>query len=168
MARCLGGRMDCGSRSPRAIPPRSAARRLASKSPCSSTAVRRAEDEPAPVPAQRAMKPVPLFVGLNFQGNHAIHTDPAIALSTSWMRDDKKGGVVEHRATEQTRGAESSRWPVEMILARGYGVATAYYGDIDPDFDDGFQNGVHRCSTSRASRRGRAMPGARSVRGPGA
>ena len=33
-----------------------------------------------------AAKPVPAFVGLNFQGNHAIHKDPGIKLSTSWMR----------------------------------------------------------------------------------
>ncbi|HEU0142004.1 MAG TPA: acetylxylan esterase [Bryobacteraceae bacterium] len=91
---------------------------------------------------KNAAKPVPLFIGLNFQGNHAIHPDAGITLSTAWMRPNPKTGVVNHRATEQSRGAAQSRWPVDKILARGYGLATIYYGDLDPDFDDGFQNGV--------------------------
>jgi len=80
--------------------------------------------------------PVPAFVGLNFRGNHSIHSDPAITLSTAWMRGGKP-------ATEKSRGAASARWPVEKILARGYALATIYCGDIDPDYHDGFKNGVH-------------------------
>jgi hypothetical protein len=89
-----------------------------------------------------AAKPVPAFLGLNFRGNHAIHSDPGIKLSTSWMRPDGSR-VIDHQAQESSRGSSSSRWAVEKILARGYALATIYYGDIDPDFDDGFQNGVH-------------------------
>lgn len=90
-----------------------------------------------------ASKPVPVFVGLNFKGNHTVHSDPAIRLSQRWMRNDEKNGIADHRASEESRGVASSRWPIEKILQRGYAVATVYYGDIDPDFDDGFQNGVH-------------------------
>ena len=87
--------------------------------------------------------PVPVFVGLNFYGNHTIHRDPAIKLSNSWMRNNKEYGVVENRASEAARGTAARRWAVDRILARGYALATIYYGDIDPDYDDEFQNGVH-------------------------
>lgn len=78
-----------------------------------------------------ARKSVPLFVGLNFNGNHTIHPCEEISISDSWVRKKSE------------RGSSSSRWPVEKILEKGYGVATIYCGDIDPDFDDGFENGIH-------------------------
>ena len=87
--------------------------------------------------------PVPAFVGLNFSGNHSIHADPGIALASGWMRPSEGRGVVNNRATEASRGTSSSRWPVETILGRGYALATVYCGNLDPDFDDGFDNGVH-------------------------
>jgi hypothetical protein len=93
------------------------------------------------VPA-KATAPVPAFAILNFQGNQAITTDPAVALATSWLPNDDPG-IVDHRATEKARGTETTRFPVDLIVSRGYALVTAYYGDFDPDFDDGFQNGVH-------------------------
>ena len=71
------------------------------------------------LPKQMSPQPVPAFVGLNFGGNQAVHADPGIRLSRSWMRDGA-AGVANHRATEATRGSEASRWQVEMVLARGY------------------------------------------------
>lgn len=79
---------------------------------------------------------VPAFLGLNFGGNHTVQPDPEIRVTKSWVREN------DHIATEAGRGTGASRWPVDMILKRGYAVVTAYYGDIDPDFDDGFKNGV--------------------------
>lgn len=90
-----------------------------------------------------ATKPVPTFLGLNFYGNHSVHPDPGITLSRQWMRSNRSQGVVDHRATEASRGRSAGRWPIEKILGRGFGLATIYCGDLDPDFDDGFKNGVH-------------------------
>ena len=86
--------------------------------------------------------PVPIFVILNFDGNQTIHPDPAIKLSRSWMRPGS-AGVANNLATEDSRGRDYSSYPVEKILKRGCGLATIYYGDIDPDFPDDFKNGVH-------------------------
>lgn len=93
----------------------------------------------------KANGPVPLFLGLNFYGNHSIHADPGITLSDRWMMAEEEYGIVDHRATAASRGVRAYRWPVEQILARGYGLATIYCGDLDPDKNDpvDFQDGVH-------------------------
>ncbi|MFT2010018.1 acetylxylan esterase [Pontibacter sp. 13R65] len=84
---------------------------------------------------------VPIFLGLNFQGNHAVHTDPAIKLSPNWVWGGG-AGVVNDVSTEKSRGATASRWPIEMILERGYGVATVFANDIAPDKKDNVKDAV--------------------------
>lgn len=87
--------------------------------------------------------PVPAFLGLNFQGNHTVTNDPLVRISPSWVRDRRDGTTRGNAPLEAGRNVAGDRWPLSMINDRGYAVATLYYGDIDPDFDDGFQNGVH-------------------------
>jgi hypothetical protein len=89
-----------------------------------------------------ARKPVPVFLGLNFTGNHSVNADPGIRLGEIWQRDRAAKKEGKQRATDATRGAAASRWQVEKILERGYGLATVYYGDIEPDFDGGMPYGV--------------------------
>jgi hypothetical protein len=47
-----------------------------------------------------------------------------------------------------TRGIDNRRWPVEMIIKRGYAVATAYYGDIEPAYPGGWRYGVRPASAA--------------------
>ncbi len=94
-----------------------------------------------------------IFVLLNFQGNHTICDDPAIRITDSWMRAGREG-VKDNRATQEARGAAAKRFPLNAILDRGFGLATVYYGDIDPDFHDEWKNGVHAEFDPPAGREG--------------
>ena len=87
-------------------------------------------------------RPVPAFLGLNFGGNLAVHSDPSIRLSNRWMSEGRLGCVTNHHATEACRGKEASEWQVEKILKRGYALATGYYGDLEPDFAEGWKLGI--------------------------
>jgi hypothetical protein len=80
-----------------------------------------------------ATKPVPLLLNLSFSANSSIGDDPGVKPGEVWNRDKKRvpatpGGI--------------GRLNVTPLLANGFGVATFYYGDVDPDFPGGIPNGV--------------------------
>jgi len=81
-----------------------------------------------------ARKPVPLLLNLSFTANSNTVDDPGIKPGEVWGRDKKKVPAAQ--------GRSFGRINVAPLLAQGIGVATVYYGDIDPDFDGGVPNGV--------------------------
>lgn len=118
------------------------------------------KDESAPrmhvllyLPA-KVHKRVPAFIGLNFFGNETVDADPGIDLPEVWVKDavaDAKlsyGGELQghhkERAPESARGLQAHLWQVEKILQHGFGLATAYCGDIEPDFDGGMKYGIRQ------------------------
>jgi hypothetical protein len=107
------------------------------------------------VPA-RAKRPAPVFVALNFGGNQTVDADPGIDLNSIWAPDalSPQGGdpgapKYHDHATEESRGSEAHMWQVEKIVGRGYALATAYYGDIEPDFVGGLEHGVRQLFFAR-------------------
>lgn len=85
---------------------------------------------------------VPVFLGLNFNGNHAVTADPGVLLPTLWRGERETRLYTPRPATEASRGGEATRWQLDMILARGYGLATIYYGSVEPDFSAGYEHGI--------------------------
>lgn len=89
-------------------------------------------------------RPGPVFLGLNFRGNHATTREPDVALCVNWL-DDGGGvgrGPPDRRADEASRGGEAGRWPWELVLARGCAVATCHHGDLFDDRPDGWEASI--------------------------
>jgi hypothetical protein len=74
----------------------------------------------------------PCFLGLNFAGNHTLVDDQRVRLPEAWLPPGYPG-VVKSRATEAGRNGRAHRWPIEKIIQRGYGLASVFCGDIQPD-----------------------------------
>lgn len=70
---------------------------------------------------------IPLFLSYNFMGNQSIDTDTDIIISPGLLK------VKEEDDKTLAPGYQKSRWPLEMIIDAGYGVATMCYHDIYPD-----------------------------------
>ena len=77
--------------------------------------------------------PAPVFLGVNFNGNHALLADPAIRLPESWVPASKSNPAADHKASEADRGKEAGMWAIEQTIDRGYAFAGFYNGDIVPD-----------------------------------
>jgi hypothetical protein len=104
-----------------------------------------------------APKPVPVFLGMGFYGNASLEDDPSIPLSPTWMRPNKNARVDEnHRATDDYRGISAHRWPLAMVLKRGYGVSALYCGDVEPDHIDGWRQGIRGYALKLSGRTERA------------
>src|SRR6185312_1370340 len=81
--------------------------------------------------------PVPVFLGLNFNGNATIIKDPSVFLSGRFMFPEYRT-----RNTDASRGTKSSRWPVKEILSGGIGIVTACYSDFEEDRPEGWKTGI--------------------------
>ncbi len=91
------------------------------------------------VPNKRS-GPVPVFVGMNFCGNHALADHPSIHIPDGWVYKSC-GGSENDKATEKGRGTQADVWNLDLIVDRGYGLACFYSGDLDPDTAD-FSDGI--------------------------
>jgi len=81
-----------------------------------------------------ATKPVPLLLNISFTANSSVVDDPGVKPGEIWGRDKKR--------VPAAGGRSFGKFPVMSFVEKGIGVATVYYGDIDPDFDGGVGLGV--------------------------
>lgn len=90
----------------------------------------------------KTTKAARIFLGYNFYGNHSITTDSNVIISDAWAMNNPSLGVSNHQLTETSRGKRAYRWAIDKMIAGGFGLATIYYGEIDPDKHD-FTDGIH-------------------------
>ncbi len=85
------------------------------------------------LPAQ-AEKPAPVVLQVSFSPNSLAVNDPGIREGMMWNREGKQVPTSE--------GRRFGTFDVEKFISNGVGVATIYYGDIEPDFPQGLQYGI--------------------------
>ncbi|MES1257441.1 MAG: acetylxylan esterase [Acidobacteriota bacterium] len=83
-----------------------------------------------------ATKPVPVLLNAGFSANSNTVDDPGVKVGEIWGRDQKR--------VPATQGRAFGRLNVPAFVKEGFGIATVYYGDIDPDFLGGIPFGVRK------------------------
>lgn len=86
------------------------------------------------LPAQ-AKKPVPMFLNISFGAGATTIGDPEVKPGEIW--DAKTNTKIP-----ASQGRVFGQLATEQLLDAGFAVSTFYYGDIDPDYANGFSNGI--------------------------
>jgi hypothetical protein len=81
-----------------------------------------------------ADKPVPTLLNISFSANSLTLNDPGVKEGTIWNRQKQR--------VPASKGWRFGSLNVMPVLEKGFGIATVYYGDIDPDFEGGLPYGV--------------------------
>jgi hypothetical protein len=79
-------------------------------------------------------KPVPVFLQFSFAANSLAVDDPGVREGFVWNR--------EHQRVPARQGRAFGKLDVPAFVEKGFGVATIYYGDLEPDFDGGIDHGL--------------------------
>lgn len=95
-----------------------------------------------------AAGPSPLLLMANFSANMSAVTDSGVKAGFVWTKEGKKVAA--------TRSGGFGKINVESFVAQGIGIATVCYGDIEPDFKQGYKWGI----------RGKYLKPGMSVPGP--
>ena len=83
----------------------------------------------------KATTPSPLLLIINFSANgSAVGDSTGIKAGFVWTREGQKVPASQVRSF--------GKIDVESFTDQGIGVATVYYGDIEPDFKTGFRYGI--------------------------
>lgn len=88
---------------------------------------------------RKAKGRVPVFVGLNFRGNQTVSADESTEISSNYRELQK---IKNEKPDLARRGVLAGRWEVSQIIQQGYGLATAYYGDLEQDHPNGWKTGI--------------------------
>ena len=86
--------------------------------------------------------PAPVFLAMNFCGNHALTADPRVPLTRGWLYSTCKG-CTNNAATEAARGGQAQDWPLARLVERGYALASFCSSDVDSDRKD-VSDGIYR------------------------
>jgi hypothetical protein len=81
-----------------------------------------------------ADKPLPMLLNISFSANSLTVNDPGVKEGQIWNRQKQR--------VPASSGRRFGSLNVMPVLEKGFGIATVYYGDIDPDFEGGLPYGV--------------------------